>query len=99
MVVVVLRRIVVAAIAAMVMVASAVVATFRLGGADQADGKEQGETQCIADFHGFGGICCFHKPNNAGIAQAMTQGLVAIVSNCFGALMRQCRSAEACAAA
>ncbi len=99
MVVVVLRRIVVAAIAAMIMMASAVVASVGLGGADQADGKEQGETQCITDFHGFGGICCFHKPSNAGIAQAMTQGLVAIVSNCFGALMRQCRGAGACAAA
>jgi hypothetical protein len=51
------------------------------------------------EFHGFGEICCYHKANNAGETQAMTQRLVSIVSNCFGLLMRQCRGAGAGAAA
>ena len=87
MIMMLLRCIVVAAMATMVMMTTVVVAAISLSVTNQADGKKQGETQCIADFHGFGGIRCYHKPNNAGSALGMTQSHVAIVSNCFGAVI------------
>lgn len=85
MIMVGLRCVVVTAVATVVIVAAVVVTTtISLGIAYQADREKQGEAECITNFHGFGEICCYHKPNNAGETQAMTQSLVSIVSNCFG---------------